>query len=738
MTAAAPPPPPPAPDREDQLPFDVRTLVLGLWKWRWWMLACFGLSAAVGVLAALFLGVRVYKAETVLLYRPDLEVPHGVRAPSLPTQSHLVELQATLEDTRKRLQLPIDLLSLKGATDVNIARDTDLMVIKVKWTDPKMAALVANTIRQSFIKHQQSMRMKELTDRIRDLERGLTAVRSQLSRAEEEEQRFKEEHGVINLEAEEMVLVQDLVGTDNLLREARSNRRALNRQDEILDRRVGELRREMEEADRSGVFAEGFSNLNSRLKLLDEKIEEDQDFRANQARLGKLEADYERNLRLFEQGLVSKEKLEDVEANLERQRAVTVDTNQTAGWKNEREEIQGALQRFGGGKTPIGLLLEEQYQLQLRSIALDERIGYLEATASRLRERETQLPPLAQLFSQITREVQARAVELARIEGDLVVARRTRESLPTDFTVVAEAQPPDQPTRSNRRVLAMAVTMGGVLLTLTCFALREILDARIRSTRELSLKLNLPILGVTPDLSDGAQILPGKYDTPLLEGFRRLSKRIRHTVPREGARILITSSRRGEGRTTAALNLAACWGREGERVVMVDARVRSLPEAEMDSGEDPRSLAKASMASEDLRDVAVHALIGLGEYLSSDSISVDSILWPTSLPGVTIIPRVGRAKMADLLWSSRMEELLDELSRRFSIILIDAPPVLRGVDAEALSRWVDGVVFVVRASQERTPVVREALTRLQALDSPILGALLNGVENVYLTGMQKL
>jgi Mrp family chromosome partitioning ATPase len=79
-----------------------------------------------------------------------------------------------------------------------------------------------------------------------------------------------------------------------------------------------------------------------------------------------------------------------------------------------------------------------------------------------------------------------------------------------------------------------------------------------------------------------------------------------------------------------------------------------------------------------------------------------------------------------------MRELFAEASAQYGLILVEVPPLLRYADAEALASCADAVLFVVRASTCRSAVLRKALDRLTASKVPVIGAILNGVDALYL------
>jgi Mrp family chromosome partitioning ATPase len=160
-----------------------------------------------------------------------------------------------------------------------------------------------------------------------------------------------------------------------------------------------------------------------------------------------------------------------------------------------------------------------------------------------------------------------------------------------------------------------------------------------------------------------------------------------------------------------------CFGRRDERVLLIDAQVRS-----QEGGWEVR----------DLIPYKETWLKGLGEYLSFETHRVTDVIWPSRLAGVECLPRVGEAVIPDLLGTNRMDELLKDVSRRYSLVLIDGPPVFPYVDADLLAKWSDGILLVVGSDKARLPAVKKAVARLQESGVPIVGVILNEVDPDYI------
>jgi succinoglycan biosynthesis transport protein ExoP len=172
--------------------------------------------------------------------------------------------------------------------------------------------------------------------------------------------------------------------------------------------------------------------------------------------------------------------------------------------------------------------------------------------------------------------------------------------------------------------------------------------------------------------------------------------------------ILVSSAQSSEGKTTSAVNLAVTLASSGGQVVIVDADLR-------------RPSVYKYFALE-------RNLPGLVELLTGQA-QFEDLAITGLVKRLTVVPS-GRIppNPAELLGSLEMARLIDELSRRYDYVIIDSPPVLPVTDSVILSRYVDGVVMVVRGASTPRKVVLDATNRLRAVGANLLGAILNDVD----------
>ena len=79
---------------------------------------------------------------------------------------------------------------------------------------------------------------------------------------------------------------------------------------------------------------------------------------------------------------------------------------------------------------------------------------------------------------------------------------------------------------------------------------------------------------------------------------------------------------------------------------------------------------------------------------------------------------------ADLLSTGRIRKIIAEAKEAFDLVVIDGPPTIGLADAPLLAAAAGTALFVVESGKTRTRAAIEALNRLEATGTQILGAIL--------------
>ncbi|MBV8316217.1 MAG: polysaccharide biosynthesis tyrosine autokinase, partial [Planctomycetaceae bacterium] len=284
--------------------------------------------------------------------------------------------------------------------------------------------------------------------------------------------------------------------------------------------------------------------------------------------------------------------------------------------------------------------------------------------------------------------------------------------------VIAPAQTPRRPvwprvslTLALALVVGCAVGMGAAVVL-------DRLDRRLRSLDELRQLTGLAVLGqvaLLPGKRSGAMgplglISYAKPHSYWAEAYRAIRTNI-DFLRRRNQRLqvlLVTSPYPGDGKTTAASNVAISFALAGRRVLLIDADLRS-PSLDKVHGLDRK-----------------HGL----SHLLKNPLPLHQVVQRSQIKGLEVITVGPEVRNPDeLLSSPRLKELLDEARQAYDVILLDSSPLLAVVDPAIIGMVVDGVVLVARPGTLRRRDVEHVLDLFRIGGASILGMLINGISS---------
>jgi capsular exopolysaccharide synthesis family protein len=285
------------------------------------------------------------------------------------------------------------------------------------------------------------------------------------------------------------------------------------------------------------------------------------------------------------------------------------------------------------------------------------------------------------------------------------------------------------PSRNARTALAGGL---GLLLGLGLALVLDRFDFRLRTRDEIASALRLPVIAEVPKLNRARRRRRaiGVADEPLsryADSYRSARTAIAHTasqlVTEEGSPrpsqsrgldsssaaslVLVTSAYPGEGKSTSVANLAASFAETGQRVLVLDADLRS-PD------------------THNLFDVPQGA--GISDYLTGpDDASLEALARPTSIPGVRIITAGTRLEHPASL-ASRMGGLLIEAREMADVVLIETAPLLAASDVFDILPSADTVLVVARPGRITEVAGQRVSELLGRFQVPVSGVVIVGAK----------
>jgi capsular exopolysaccharide synthesis family protein len=313
-----------------------------------------------------------------------------------------------------------------------------------------------------------------------------------------------------------------------------------------------------------------------------------------------------------------------------------------------------------------------------------------------------------------------REVEAARQLYNLFMARDKELDITSDIErvvarVIDLAQPIYAPVGPDRGRIILASVLLGLFGALAIAFAIEFLDNTVKGSDDAEKKLGVPVLTSLPRLKSSSrsdvvvEFLKNK-DPVFDEGIRTARTGLLLSAIDEPNHVfMVTSSSPNEGKTTFAANLAIALA-QNHRTLLIEGDFRRPRMAEV------FGLDKGSK--------------GIANFMAVTE-PLEKCVHPVSGSELMVMP-VGDVppNPLELLSSKRFARTILELRAQFDYIIIDTPPVEAVSDALAISRVVNGTIFVLRADETVYPMAKSAMQKLQRAGVNVIGLVVNSVDFV--------
>jgi polysaccharide biosynthesis transport protein len=412
-----------------------------------------------------------------------------------------------------------------GGLGVSPIRNSRLVEVSYRSSDPAMSSRVANALAKQYI--EQNLEFKFLaTKEATDFLNARTAEqRKALEQSEQALQKYRERTGAMALEDRQNIVVQRLSDLNaavtrarteriekesvyNQIRAIQGDRAAVDTFPAILNNAfIQQLKVQLNELQRQkGQLSEKLGARHPDMVKVDSAIE------TTEARIN---AEVQKVVQALRNDYLAAQANErSLQSSLDQQRAEAQELN--------RASIQyGVLQRDAtSNQTMFSGLLE--------------------------RSRET------------------------GISGELKTS---------NIRVVDQAETPTSPSSPNKRNNLLLALFGGAVFGIGLAFFFEYLDGRIKQPEEMKTHLALPFLGMVPLFAaketTGPPLIGNGMPHEFSEAFRGIRTNILFSSADTGSKsIVVTSTGPGEGKSVVSANIAMSLALAGQRVLLIDADMR--------------------------------------------------------------------------------------------------------------------------------------------------------------------
>jgi succinoglycan biosynthesis transport protein ExoP len=409
---------------------------------------------------------------------------------------------------------------------VDPVRNSRLVQVVFRSTDPQMAADVANALAKNYIEQNLEFRFLSSKEAGDWLAGQLEQQRQKVEESEAELQKYREQHDSISLEDRENIVVQKLSDLNAAVTRAKTER---------IEKEA--LYNQLRSIQGNRAALDTFPAILSNSFIQQQKTQ--------LATLQRQEAEMSEKLGDRHPDMVKlRSAIQEAQAKLDGEVAKVVESV-----RNEYRAAQAQ-------ETSLMAALDDQKKdaLQLNRRAIQYGVLQRDVDSNR----------------QIYESLLQRAKETG-VSGAL----RT-----SNIRVIDPAEVPKSPSSPRTRTNLLLGLFGGGVLGIGLAFFFEYVDNRIKTPDEIKAHLGLPFLGMIPRIE-----LPGaEPHSPLVnngvpagfaEAFKAVRTNILFSSAEEGARsVVVTSTGPSEGKTLVACNLAISLAQSGQRVLLVDADLR--------------------------------------------------------------------------------------------------------------------------------------------------------------------
>ncbi|MBH0034736.1 polysaccharide biosynthesis tyrosine autokinase [Pseudoalteromonas sp. NZS71_1] len=415
----------------------------------------------------------------------------------------------------------------KSKLSISPIRKTQLVNISFESSNPKLAALVANTVGEVYIDNQMRAKMGITQQASNWLNSRLSQLRIQLDGSEERLQDFREDQHLIDIEGIAGLVTQELEQISAQLIEARNEKNkfeSINRVITEYGNNNLELLGSMPEITSHNVI----QNVKRDVVAVERKLSE-----------------------LSEVYGPKHPKIISASAEL-----VTVKNNLN---KQIKDLITG---------------IEKELNRVTRTVnALENDLSNIRARYQDITRKETQ-------YNQLKREV-----ETNRNIFNTFLSRSKETEVTSDFTSAAarftdRAYAPNNPSKPNKKLIVVLAFVASFIFAIVMSFIFDALNDTVKTKPDVEGKLAQRMLGLIPQVK-----IPKKSVLPmhayLDETYRRFAESVRTfrtsllltQLDKQHKIIAVTSTAPGEGKTTTSSNLAISLAQMG-KVLLIDGDLR--------------------------------------------------------------------------------------------------------------------------------------------------------------------
>lgn len=288
--------------------------------------------------------------------------------------------------------------------------------------------------------------------------------------------------------------------------------------------------------------------------------------------------------------------------------------------------------------------------------------------------------------------------------------------------IVDKAIPSNYPYNINHKKDLGISALIGFVLSSGLVLLYYLLDNTVKGEEQLEENIgvknliNIPLEKKQKNKISSELIAYSDPKSIISETFRTLRTNVQfsNTNSKDAKTFLITSCFQSEGKSYVSANLAITFAQVGKKVILVDADMRKGRQAKVFNLPSNRGL---SNYISNLDENGVELNEDLGKFIKETEIPNLSVITSGTVP----------PNPSELLSSSKLEKMIEELKKCYDIIIFDGAPIVPITDSLILARMLGSTIIVTLYNKTKKDDLKKVKNGIESVGGKILGTCINCV-----------